>query len=580
MKYCNVTIDGIKVTVPDDMTILEAAKQAGILIPTLCHLKDVNAIGACRVCIVEVSGGKVQTACSYPVSEGLMVRTNTPKIREKRKTILEMIIANHNAECTTCVRSQNCELQNLAMIYGIEDSHFKKRYNLEPVDLSSDSIVRDQSKCILCGRCVSVCQGVQTVGALGFIGRSVEMHVGPAYEHKLAESVCINCGQCIVNCPVGALKERDYINEVQTAIDDPTLTVVVQTAPAVRAALGEAFGLQMGTPVTGKMVASLKRLGFDKVFDTDFAADVCIMEEGTELLNRVRAGTHLPLITSCSPGWIKYAETFYPEVLSHISTCKSPQNMMGALLKSHYAELNGIDPQNMVVVSIMPCTAKKFEAGRRELEVEGNRDVDFSLTTRELAKMIKKAGIDFKYLADEKFDAFYGESTGAAVIFGATGGVMEAAVRTIADIMNGTDIKEIDYTVVRGVQGVKEAKVQITPDFTAKVAVAHGGKNIRYVMEKLVNGEMDDYHFIELMACPGGCVNGGGQPIVDAKTKMHVDVRVERAKALYHEDSNVLHYRKSHHNPSVIKLYETYLETPNSHRAHHLLHTTYHRRDL
>ncbi len=579
MKYCDVTIDGIKITVPDDMSILEAAKQAGILIPTLCHLKDVNAIGACRVCIVETSGGKVQTACSFPVSEGLMIKTNTPKIREKRKTILEMIIANHNAECTTCVRSQTCELQNLAMIYGIEDSHFKKQYNVEPVDMSSPSIVRDQSKCILCGRCVSVCQNQQEVGALGFIGRSVEMHIGPAYGKPLAASDCINCGQCIVNCPVGALKERDSTSEVQAAIDDPTMTVIVQTAPAIRAAIGEVFDLPIGTPATGKMVASLRRLGFDKVFDTNFAADVCILEEGTELLNRIKAGAHLPLITSCSPGWIKYAETFYPELIPHISSCKSPQNMMGALLKSHYAEMNGINPEKLKVVSVMPCTAKKFEVERGELEVDGIRDVDYCITTRELGRMIKKAGIDFKYLSDEKFDDFYGDSTGAAVIFGATGGVMEAAIRTVADIMNGTEVKEIDYTVVRGVQGVKEAKIQVTPDFTAKIAVAHGGKNIRTLMDKLSKGELSDYHFIELMACPGGCVNGGGQPIVDAKGKMHMDVRVERAKALYHEDANVLHYRKSHHNPSVMKLYETYLDAPNSYKAHHLLHTTYQRRD-
>ena len=579
MKYCNVTIDGVKINVPDDMMILDAAKQAGIIVPTLCHLKDISATGACRVCIVETGGGKVQTACSFPVAEGMMVKTNTPKIREMRKTILEMVIANHNAECTTCVRSQSCELQSLAMIYGIEDSHFQKKFNQEPVDMSSVAIARDQSKCILCGRCVSVCNGVQNIGALGFIGRSIDMHVGLAYEHQLSESTCINCGQCIVNCPVGALKERDYLSEVQLALDDPTFTVVVQTAPAVRAALGEVFGLPMGTPVTGKMVASLKRLGFDYVFDTDFAADVCIMEEGTELLNRIRAGAHLPMITSCSPGWVKYAETFYPELLPHMSSCKSPQNMMGALLKSHFAEIKGIDPAKMIVVSVMPCTAKKFEVERQELEVDGIRDVDFSITTRELGRLIKKAGIDFKYLNDEKFDDFYGDSTGAAVIFGATGGVMEAALRTVADIINGNDLKEIEYTVVRGIQGVKEAKVQVTPDFTAKIAVAHGGKNMHYVMDKLAKGELSDYHFIELMACPGGCVNGGGQPIVDAKAKMHIDLRVERAKALYHEDSNILHYRKSHHNPSVMKLYETYLDAPNSHKAHHLLHTSYQRRD-
>ncbi|GAU76822.1 NADH-dependent [FeFe] hydrogenase, group A6 [Fusibacter sp. 3D3] len=569
MKCCKVTIDGMQVTVPEHMSILEAARQAGILIPTLCHLKDINRIGACRVCIVEVNGS-VQTACTYPISEGLMIKTNTAKIRALRKTILELIIANHNAECMICVRSQTCELQNIAKNYGVSENNFTKQYNSEPLDMSSNSIVRDQSKCILCGRCVSVCQNMQAVGALGFIGRSVNMHVGPPYEKKLAESICINCGQCIINCPVGALKERDYIEEVQAAIENPAITVLVQAAPAVRAAIGEMFDFPMGTSVTGKMVAALRRLGFDRVFDTDFAADVCIMEESAELLNRIKTGMHLPLITSCSSGWIQLAETFYPEFMPHLSSCKSPQNIMGALLKSHYAEINGIEPEQLMVVSIMPCTAKKFEAGRESLEVDGIRDVDYSLTTRELGYMIKQAGIEFANLADEQFDDFYGDSTGAAVIFGTTGGVMEAAIRTVADVMNGTNIEAVDYKEVRGIQGVKEAEIKITPEFTAKVVVAHGGKNIKSVMERLARGELNEYHMIEFMACVGGCVNGGGQPIVDARAKMGIEVSAKRAEALYQEDANVLRYRKAHQNPSVMRLYESYLEAPNSQKAQRL----------
>jgi NADP-reducing hydrogenase subunit HndD len=407
------------------------------------------------------------------------------------------------------------------------------------------------------------------------VGRGFTSQVQPVFGKSLAEVGCINCGQCIINCPVGALKEKSDIQRVWDAIADPSKTVIVQTAPAVRAGLGEEFGYPMGTSVTGKMAAALRRLGFDKVFDTDFGADVCIMEEGTELLGRVTGGGVLPMITSCSPGWIKFIETYYPEAIPHLSSCKSPQNITGALLKSHYAQANGIDPKDMVVVSIMPCTAKKYEVQREELCTDGNADVDISITTRELARMIKEARILFNKLPDEDFDDYYGESTGAAVIFGATGGVMEAAVRTVADVLNKTDIQEIEYQVVRGVDGIKKATVQVTPDLAVNLVVAHGGANIREVMEQLKAGELADTHFIELMACPGGCVNGGGQPIVSAKDKMDIDIRTERAKALYDEDANVLTYRKSHQNPSVIRLYEEYLEEPNSHKAHHLLHTTY-----
>ena len=439
----------------------------------------------------------------------------------------------------------------------------------------STSVVRDESKCILCKRCVSVCTNVQSVAVLGTVGRGFTSQVQPVFDKSLAEVGCINCGQCIINCPVGALKEKSNIQQVWDAIADPTKTVIVQTAPAVRAGLGEEFGYPMGTSVTGKMAASLRRLGFDKVFDTDFGADVCIMEEGTELIGRVTNGGVLPMITSCSPGWIKFIETYYPEAIPHLSSCKSPQNITGALLKNHYAQANGIDPKDMVVVSIMPCTAKKYEVKREELCTDGNADVDISITTRELARMIKEARILFDKLPDEDFDDYYGESTGAAVIFGATGGVMEAAVRTVADVLNKKDIQEIEYHVVRGTDGIKQASVDVTPDLKVNLLVAHGGANIREVMEMLKAGELADTHFIELMACPGGCVNGGGQPIVSAKDKMDIDIRVERAKALYDEDANVLTYRKSHQNPSVIRLYEEYLEEPNSHKAHHILHTSY-----
>ena len=576
MKEITFKINGQEMTVPEGTTILEAARTSNIDIPTLCYLKDVNEIGACRMCLVEIAGARaLQAACVYPVANGIEVLTNSPKVREARRVNLELILSNHNRECTTCIRSENCELQSLATDLAVSEIPFEGEKSGTLIDDMSTSVVRDETKCILCKRCVSICTNVQSVAVLGSVGRGFTSQVQPVFNKSLAEVGCINCGQCIINCPVGALKEKSDIERVWDAIADPSKTVIVQTAPAVRAGLGEEFGYPMGTSVTGKMAAALRRLGFDKVFDTDFGADVCIMEEGTELLGRVTGGGVLPMITSCSPGWIKFIETYYPEAIPHLSSCKSPQNITGALLKSHYAQANGIDPKDMVVVSIMPCTAKKYEVQREELCTDGNADVDISITTRELARMIKEARILFNKLPDEDFDDYYGESTGAAVIFGATGGVMEAAVRTVADVLNKTDIQEIEYQVVRGVDGIKKATVQVTPDLAVNLVVAHGGANIREVMEQLKAGELADTHFIELMACPGGCVNGGGQPIVSAKDKMDIDIRVERAKALYDEDANVLTYRKSHQNPSVIRLYEEYLEEPNSHKAHHLLHTTY-----
>ena len=576
MKEVTFKINGQEMTVPEGTTILEAARQSNIDIPTLCYLKDVNEIGACRMCLVEIAGARaLQAACVYPVANGIEVLTNSPAVRKARRVNLELILSNHNRECTTCIRSENCELQTLATDLGVSEIPFEGEKSGKLIDDLSTSVVRDESKCILCKRCVSVCTNVQSVAVLGTVGRGFTSQVQPVFDKSLAEVGCINCGQCIINCPVGALKEKSSIQQVWDAIADPTKSVIVQTAPAVRAGLGEEFGYPMGTSVTGKMAASLRRLGFDKVFDTDFGADVCIMEEGTELIGRVTNGGVLPMITSCSPGWIKFIETYYPEAIPHLSSCKSPQNITGALLKNHYAQANGIDPKDMVVVSIMPCTAKKYEVKREELCTDGNADVDISITTRELARMIKEARILFDKLPDEDFDDYYGESTGAAVIFGATGGVMEAAVRTVADVLNKKDIQEIEYHVVRGTDGIKQASVDVTPDLKVNLLVAHGGANIREVMEMLKAGELADTHFIELMACPGGCVNGGGQPIVSAKDKMDIDIRVERAKALYDEDANVLTYRKSHQNPSVIRLYEEYLEEPNSHKAHHILHTSY-----
>lgn len=577
MTIVNITIDNKNLQVDENTTILEAARSIGVDIPTLCFLKDTNEVAACRMCLVEVQGARaLQTACVLKATEGMVVKTNTKKVREARKATLELILSDHNRECLTCNRNGNCELQTISDEMGVKEIPFQGVKSKELVDTSSPSITRDQSKCILCGRCVSVCQKVQKVGVLGFVNRGFETVVAPAFDKGIGEVACINCGQCISVCPVGALMEKQDTDYVWEALDNPDKHVVVQTAPAVRAALGEEFGLPIGTRVTGKMVASLKRLGFDKVFDTDFAADLTIMEEGHELLYRLNNNGQLPMITSCSPGWIKFCEHYYPEFLDNLSTCKSPHQMMGAVIKSYYAEKNNIDPKDIFVVSIMPCTAKKFESAREELSVNGLKDVDAVITTRELAKMVKEARIDFINIENEDFDEILGESSGAGVIFGATGGVMEAALRTVSEVVTGKELEKIEFDQVRGTQGIKEATLTLG-DKTLNIAVVHGTGNARTLLEKIKSGEKE-YHFIEVMGCPGGCVTGGGQPHISAKDRLTKDIMALRAKALYDEDTSKS-IRKSHENPMIKKIYEEFLEKPNGHKAHELLHTHYVKRE-
>ncbi len=571
-EFVTLTIDGREVKAPVGSTVLEAAKSAGINIPTLCYLKDINEIGACRMCIVDVGARSFQAACMYPVSEGLKVTTTSPKIRETRRVTLELILSSHEKKCLTCVRNRNCELKKLAADFNIKDIRFEGALQSYPIDDLSPSIVRDPNKCILCRRCVSVCKNVQTVSAIETIDRGYNTIVASPFHMPLKDTPCVNCGQCITACPVGALREKSSIDQVWEALSNKDLHVVAQTAPAVRAGIGEEFGYPIGTPVTGKMAAAIKRLGFAKVFDTDTAADLTIMEEGTELVDRIKNNGKLPLITSCSPGWIKFCEHNYPDMLDNLSSCKSPQNMFGAVLKSYYAEKMGIDPSKIFVVSIMPCTAKKYEAERPELASTGYPDIDEVLTTREIAEMIMEAGIDFRNLDDEEFDDPMGEATGAGVIFGATGGVMEAALRSVPFLLTGKDDDNVDINVVRGVEGIKEAEVEIA-GLKIKAAVAHGLGNARKLIDKVRAGEAN-YHFIEIMACPGGCVCGGGQPIQPASVRNAIDLKAERAKALYQEDQN-LTLRRSHQNPRVLKMYEDYFETPGGHKAHDLLHTHY-----
>ncbi len=581
MENVNVKINGKDYSVPAGSTILEACRIAGVEIPTLCYLKGINEIGACRMCVVEVKKARtLVAACVYPVNEGIEITTNSARVLEARKKTLSLILSNHDRKCLSCVRSSKCELQTLAHDMGVEDEGYYDGVRSESEeDISAAHMIRDNNKCILCRRCTAVCEKIQAVGVIGANGRGFKTRITSPFEMGLGETSCVCCGQCIAVCPVGALKEKDYTEEVQKAINDPEKFVVVQTAPAVRAALGEEFGYPMGTPVEGKMAAALRRMGFDKVFDTDFSADLTIMEEANEFVERVKNGGKLPLITSCSPGWIKFCEHYFPELTENLSTCKSPQQMFGATLKTYYAQKMGIDPKKIVSVSVMPCTAKKFEIGRDDQSAAGPGipDLDYSITTRELARMIKHHGIKFRELPDEGFDDPLGESTGAAVIFGATGGVMEAALRTAVEWITGQELKAVDFKEVRGTQGIKEATYNVA-GMDVKIAVASGLANAKELLTKVRNGEAD-YHFIEIMACPGGCVNGGGQPQVHASIRNTVDIRAERAKALYQLDSG-MKIRKSHENPSIKKVYAEFYEKPGSHKAHGCLHTKYVKRGL
>ena len=573
MEMLNVKVNGIAVSVPKGSTILEAARIAGVEIPTLCYMKEKNEIGACRICVVEATGARgLVTACVYPVTEGMEISTNTAKVREARKTTLELILSTHDKKCLSCSRSTNCELQKLCRDYGVDENAFEGFKPKYEIDDSAPHLVRDNNKCILCRRCVAVCQE-QYVSVIGANDRGIDTNIGSPFNAKLNDVPCISCGQCTVVCPTGALVEKDDTDKVWAALADPTKHVVVQTAPAIRATLGECFDMPIGTNVEGKMVAALRRLGFDKVFDTDFGADLTIVEEANELVERVKNNGTLPMITSCSPGWIKFAEYYYPDMLGHLSTCKSPQQMTGAVIKTYYAEKMGIDPKDIVVVSVMPCTAKKFEIGRADESAAGVPDVDVAITTRELGKMIDRAGIKFANLPDEQFDSPLGEGTGAAVIFGATGGVMEAALRTANDWLTGKSNDNIVFEEVRGTMGLKEASYDLA-GLKVKVAVASGAAAAKTVMDRIKSGKAD-WTFVEIMGCPGGCVNGGGQPIQPQYVRDTVDLKVERAKALYAQDEATV-LRKSHENPAVKKIYEEYYTDGfGGHKAHHDLHTSY-----
>ena len=563
----NLKINGIPVSVPEGSTVLQAAKAANIRIPTLCYLKDVQCVGSCRMCLVEATGARgLVAACVYPVTEGMEVRTNTPRVRKSRKMTLELILSTHKKKCLSCVRSMNCELQKLALEYNAEEDAFGTDHDLKPVDDLSASVVRDNSKCVMCTRCVAACSQ-QTISAIGPKNRGYAKEIGSPYDVSLAFTPCVNCGQCVVACPVGALYEKSSVADVWGAIVDPDKQVVFFTAPSVRATLGEAFGLPVGTNVEGKMVTAIKQLGDVKCFNMDITADLTIMEEANELLDRLKNGGKTPMFTSCCPGWIKFAEHYYPELLPNISTCKSPQEMFSALLKTYYCEKRGINPENLYVVSVIPCTAKKFEVSRDEL----GHYTDAALTTRELAKMIKEAGLDFANLPDSTFDTPFEEASGAGAIFGATGGVMEAALRTAAYKLGGSGAP-LEFKEVRGTAGVKEAEYTVGGT-TVKVAVASGLGNARNVIEQVKSGKKD-YTFIEIMACPGGCINGGGQPYVHDEVRNSIDLKAVRAQALYDYDKESK-LRTSHENPAVESIYKEFLGSPNSHKAHEILHTTY-----
>lgn len=592
-KLININIDGINVSVPYGTTILDAAKQVGIKIPSLCHHPDLHVAGNCRVCVVEIEGvSNLSASCATLADNGMVVKTNTPKVRRSRKDLIGLLVSEHNTQCTTCYRSMNCELQQLASDYNIDNNHFLSILKAEDLvlDTSSSAIIKDNSKCIRCQRCVRTCSELQSVNALTVAHKGEHMRIETFLNLPLNDVVCTNCGQCVNRCPTGALTEKRYFDLVWDAIGDSKKHVVINTAPATRIVLGEAFGMPVGTRVTGKMVSALKKIGIDSVLDTDFTADLTIIEEGTEFLTRIKkllvdgdTSQKIPMLTSCSPGWIKFIEHMYPENLDHLSTCKSPQQMFGALAKTYYAEKKGLKPEDIVSISIMPCAAKKFEANRPEMKSSGYQDIDAGLTSRELSHMIKQAGLDFAKLENAEYDSIMGESTGAGVIFGATGGVMEAALRTVYEIVTGREVpfKNLEILPVRGMEGIREASIilencveewKFLEGVEVKVAVAHGLKNARIIMDQIKEGK-SPYHFIEVMACPGGCLGGGGQPI-----PTNEEIRRKRASAIYAEDKE-MPKRKSHENTEVIKIYEDFLDKPNGHKSHELLHTHYTKRD-
>ncbi|NLY84296.1 MAG: 4Fe-4S binding protein [Acholeplasmataceae bacterium] len=573
MKNVDVVINGETFNVPDNITIMEAARRNGIKIPSLCHFPDQRVKANCRVCVVEVEGSRnLVASCSTPVREGMKVRTTSARVRETVQTILELIFANHPQECLTCIRNENCELRQLAAEHGIREIKADMSTPLLPLDTSTAAIVRDPNKCIKCGRCAEVCHHVQTTGILYSHNRGLEGAITPEYGKTLSEVACVLCGQCVLVCPTGAIHEKDDTAQVWAALENPEKHVVVQVAPSVRVSIAEEMGQAPGTIATGKLVTALRRLGFDKVFDTDFTADLTILEEGNELLHRLKTGGTLPMITSCSPGWIKFIEHNYPEQLANLSSCKSPQQMFGALAKTFYAKQSGIDAKDITVVSIMPCTAKKYECTRPEMQSSGYQDVDYVLTTREFGRMLRQAGVNFSVLADSEFDNPLGMSTGAGAIFGATGGVMEAALRTVYEVVTGKELQKLEFESVRGLEGVKEAIVDLD-GLPVKVAVAHGLGNARKIMEKIKDGTAD-YTFVEVMACPGGCIGGGGQPYLTRK-----ETRMARMDAIYEVDEH-MPLRKSHENPAVQQLYKDFLKEPLGEMSHHLLHTRYTKRGL
>lgn len=572
-EIVKLKIDNIEVEVEKGSTILDAARKAGIDIPTLCFLKDINEVGACRMCLVEVEGLRnLATSCTLPATDGMIVKTHTPEVIKTRKMTLELLLSNHNKQCLTCSRDQSCELQALAKKFRIKDIRLEGDKTETILDTSSPCIVRDTSKCILCGRCVNVCKNVQSVSAITKVNRGFRTYVGVAEDMPIVKSTCVGCGQCIINCPVGALKERDYIESTVQAINDPEMHVVIQTAPAVRATIGEEFGMAMGTLATNKLVGALKVAGFDKVFDTDLAADITIMEEGTEFIGRLNKGGKFPMVTSCSSGWITFAEKFYPEILDNLSTTKSPMEIMGALIKRYYSEKVGMPSRKIFSVALMPCSAKKGEMVREVLDIDGERMIDAVLTTREAARMLKEMNIDLKEVEEQEYDSPFGAATGAGHIFGVTGGVMEAALRTVSDILENKDLEKIEYTELRGIKGIKEAEIEIAGK-KINIAVAQGLANCRKIMEEIKAGKCK-YHFVEVMTCPGGCIMGGGQPLTTSYQKAKLDIPRLRAKALYLADEKAT-YRKSHKNPDVKKIYDEFLEEPNSKKAHELLHTQY-----